>query len=511
MLKSLFTVSSMTLLSRILGFVRDMVIARYFGASVGADAFFVAFKIPNFFRRLFAEGAFSQAFVPVLAEAKEKQGKARVQQLVDAISFRLLAVLMVFIGLGMVFAEQVTWLFAPGFAQEMEKFQLTADMLRLTFPYLLLISLVALSSAILNTYDRFAVPAFTPVLLNLTLIGTALGLSAYFQPPVLALAWGVLIAGIVQLVFHLPFLWRLGLLPRPRPVSDPGVNEVKRLMLPALFGVSVAQINLLIDTILASFLQTGSVSWLYYSDRLMEFPLGVFGIALATVVLPGLSKKVAVEDWHGFRQDLDQALRLIWLIGVPATVGLALLSGPLLTTLFHYGAFTDTDVMQAQKSLIAYSLGLSGFILVKVLAPAFYAMKEMKLPVRAAVIALVANTVLNLIFIWPLAHAGLALATSLSAFVNAGLLYWFLTRNMNLFQPLPGWLWRFFQGSMGLLAMAIWLWWSTPGLAEWLEASAGKRVLWLTGLVFSAMGVYGAVLFMMGWRLADVSQVAKKV
>lgn len=509
MLKSLFTVSSMTLLSRILGFVRDMVIARLFGAGMGADAFFVAFKIPNFFRRLFAEGAFSQAFVPVLAEAKEKHGQARVQQLVDAISFRLLAVLVVFVGLGMVFSEQVTWLFAPGFAKEGEKFQLTAEMLRLTFPYLLLISLVALSSAILNTYNRFAVPAFTPVLLNLTLMGAALGLSHYFQPPILALAWGVLLAGIVQLAFHLPFLWRLGLLPKPRPIPDPGVDEVKSLMLPALFGVSVAQINLLIDTVLASFLQTGSVSWLYYSDRLMEFPLGVFGIALATVVLPGLSKKVAVEDWHGFRQDLDQALRLIWLIGVPATVGLALLAGPLLTTLFHYGAFTDTDVLQAQKSLMAYSLGLTGFILVKVLAPAFYAMKEMKLPVRAAVIALVANTVLNLILIWPLAHAGLALATSLSAFVNAGLLYWFLTRKMAKFASLPGWARRVFQGVLALLAMAAWLLWATPELNTWLQASAFMRVLWLGGLVLSAVAVYGVVLWAAGWRFADVAQVAK--
>ncbi len=503
MIRQLFTVSGMTLLSRVLGFVRDMVIARYFGASAGADAFFVAFKIPNFFRRLFAEGAFSQAFVPVLAEAKEKHGVARVRQLVDAVSFRLLLALLVVVGLGVLFADSVTWLFAPGFHAEAGKFALTAQLLRLTFPYLLLISLVALSAAILNTYGRFAVPAFTPVLLNVTLILAAAVLSHHFEPSVLALGWGVLLAGVLQLAFHLPFLWRLGLLPRPRPISDPGVDEVKRLMLPALFGVSVAQINLLIDTVLASFLVTGSVSWLYYSDRLMEFPLGVFGIALATVALPGLSKKAARADWAGFRADVDLALRLIWLVGMPAMLGLVLLAGPLLTTLFHYGAFTAADVAQSSRSLMAYSLGLVGFMLVKVLAPAFYALKDMKTPVRIAVVALVANTLLNLLLIWPLAHAGLALATSLSALVNAALLYHRLRRDGH-YAPCAGWRRLLWQGGVAMALMMLWLLWWTPSLDQWLAADAFWRLGVLMVLVGSAMALYGGALWLSGWRPSDM-------
>jgi len=501
-LRNLLTVSSMTLISRILGFVRDMVIARYFGASAGADAFFVAFKIPNFFRRLFAEGAFSQAFVPVLSEAKEKHGIERVRQLVDAISFRLLLALLLVVGAGVAFAQAFTWLFAPGFHSDPFKFALTAEMLRITFPYLLFISLVALSSAILNTYDRFAVPAFTPVVLNLTLIAAAIGLSPHFDVPVLALAWGVLLAGVLQLALHLPFLWRLGLLPRPRPIDDPGVHEVRRLMLPALFGVSVAQINLLIDTVLASFLVTGSVSWLYYADRLMEFPLGVFGIALATVALPGLSRAAAREEWPIYRAQIDTALRLIWLVGVPASLGLMLLATPLLTTLFQYGAFGPEDVHQASRALMAYALGLAGFMLVKVLAPAFYALKDMKTPVRIAVIALGVNTVLNLLFIFPLAHAGLALATSLAAFVNAALLYHHLQSTH--FTRQAGWRALLWQGGVAMAAMVAWLLLWTPDAEVWFAADAWHRVGWLAGLVLSAVALYGGVLWLLGVRLHHV-------
>ncbi|VAW47406.1 Proposed peptidoglycan lipid II flippase MurJ, partial [hydrothermal vent metagenome] len=388
-IKAAATVGGMTMISRILGFVRDMVIARYFGASMGADAFFVAFKIPNFFRRLFAEGAFSQAFVPVLAEAKEKRGHEAVKHLVDALSYRLGGILLIITAFGVFGSSIWMMVFAPGFIDEPEKFALASDMLAITFPYLLLISLVAFSSAIMNTYNQFAVPAFTPVFLNLVLITFAIWVSPLLDIPIMALAWGVLVAGVVQLLFHLPFLYRLGLLPSPTRKSDPGVGEVKRMMIPALFGVSVAQINLLLDTVLASFLITGSVSWLYYSDRLMEFPLGVFGVALATVVLPGLSKKAANEDWKGFRQDVDSALRLVLIIGLPATLGLLLLAEPLITTLFYYGAFTARDVSMSGMSLMAYSFGLLGFILVKILAPAFYARKDMKTPVKVAIIALV--------------------------------------------------------------------------------------------------------------------------
>lgn len=496
-IKAAATVGGMTMISRVLGFVRDMVIARYFGASMGADAFFVAFKIPNFFRRLFAEGAFSQAFVPVLAEAKEKRGHEAVKHLVDALSFRLGGILLVITAFGVFGSSLWMMVFAPGFMDEPEKFALASDMLAITFPYLLLISLVAFSSAIMNTYNQFAVPAFTPVFLNLVLITFAIWVSPLLEIPIMALAWGVLVAGVVQLLFHLPFLYRLGLLPSPTRQSDPGVGEVKRMMIPALFGVSVAQINLLLDTVLASFLVTGSVSWLYYSDRLMEFPLGVFGVALATVVLPGLSKKAANEDWKGFRQDIDSALRLVLIIGLPATLGLLLLAEPLITTLFYYGEFTARDVSMSGMSLMAYSFGLLGFILVKILAPAFYARKDMKTPVKVAIIALVTNMVLNLIFIGPFAHVGLAAATAISAFVNSGLLYWYL-RKQEVFKPLSGWAKLIIQVVVANAVLVAFLLWFTPPITEWLLFNWSQRITWLFGLVFAVIAVYAISLLVLG-------------
>jgi len=498
-IKATMSVGIMTFISRILGFVRDMVIARLFGASAGADAFFVAFKIPNFFRRLFAEGAFSQAFVPVLAETKEKRGHDAVRQLVAAIGLRLGLVLLVLTLFGVFGASLWMTVFAPGFRNDPAKFELATAMLQLTFPYLLLISLVALSSALMNTYNRFIVPAFTPVWLNLVLIGAAIWLAPQLDEPVMALAWGVLLAGLVQLLFHLPFLWQMKLLPKPTFASDPGVGEVKRLMLPALFGVSVAQINLLVDTILASFLVTGSVSWLYYSDRLMEFPLGVFGVALATVVLPGLSKKAARSDWSGFKQDLDFALKLVTLIALPAMLGLLLLAQPMLVTLFFYGEFTAFDVLMSSQSLMAYSLGLVAFILVKVLAPAFYARKDMKTPVKIAVVALLSNIVLNLILIGPLAHVGLALATALSAIINAGLLYYFLVKQGVFSLQTP---WRGFltQVALGLFAMVLVIFYFNPDPQAWLAFSALHRVTWLLTLIFLAGGAYGLMMILVGFR-----------
>ncbi|WP_460188131.1 murein biosynthesis integral membrane protein MurJ [Thiomicrorhabdus hydrogeniphila] len=496
-IKATATVGGMTMISRVLGFVRDVIIARYFGASMGADAFFVAFKIPNFFRRLFAEGAFSQAFVPVLAEAKEKRGHDAVKHLVNAISFRLGGVLLLLTAFGVFGSSLWMIVFAPGFMDQPEKFKLASDMLAITFPYLLLISLVAFSSAIMNTYNQFAVPAFTPVFLNLVLITFAVWVSPYFDIPIMALAWGVLVAGVVQLLFHLPFLYKLGLLPHPSTQSDEGVGEVKRLMIPALFGVSVAQINLLVDTVLASFLVTGSVSWLYYSDRLMEFPLGVFGVALATVVLPGLSKKAANENWQGFQEDIDSALRLVLIIGLPATLGLLILSQPLITTLFFYGEFTAHDASMSSMSLMAYSFGLLGFILVKILAPAFYARKDMKTPVKVAVIALVTNTVLNLILIGPFAHVGLAAATTVSAFVNSGLLYWYLTKQ-GIFKPLAGWVKLMVQALIANAALVAFLLIASPAIESWYAFDAWMRMAWLFGLVFGSMIIYAVVLVLVG-------------
>ncbi|MEA1987659.1 MAG: murein biosynthesis integral membrane protein MurJ [Pseudomonadota bacterium] len=496
-IKATATVGGMTMISRILGFVRDVIIARYFGASMGADAFFVAFKIPNFFRRLFAEGAFSQAFVPVLAEAKEKRGHAAVKHLVNAISFRLGGILLLLTAFGVFGSSLWMMVFAPGFMDQPEKFNLASDMLAITFPYLLLISLVAFSSAIMNTYNQFAVPAFTPVFLNLVLITFAIWVAPLMDVPIMALAWGVLVAGVVQLLFHLPFLYKLDLLPHPTREKDQGVDDVKRLMLPALFGVSVAQINLLVDTILASFLVTGSVSWLYYSDRLMEFPLGVFGVALATVVLPGLSKKAANENWQGFQEDIDSALRLVLIIGLPATLGLLILAEPLITTLFFYGAFTAHDATMSSMSLMAYSFGLLGFILVKILAPAFYARKDMKTPVKVAVVALVTNIVLNLILIGPFAHVGLAAATTISAFVNAGLLYWYLQKQQ-VFTPMQGWGKLIAQILIANVVLVGFLLSLSPAIEMWHGYDVWMRMGWLFGLVIGSIVLYGLVLVMLG-------------
>lgn len=439
LLKSTAVVGGFTLISRILGFIRDVVIAYVFGASTSTDAFFVAFKIPNFMRRLFGEGAFSQAFIPVLSEYKTQRDKAEVKHLVNHVAGHLGGVLLLVTIIGIVIAPLLVLIFAPGFFQNKEKYDLTIAMLQITFPYLLFIALTAFAGAVLNTYGQFAVPALTPVLLNVCLIGAALWIAPSLEQPVMALAYAVFFAGLIQLAFQLPFLHRLHLLPKPSfKRHDEGVSRIYRLMLPALFGVSVSQINLLIDTLMASFLVTGSISWLYYSDRLMEFPLAIFGLALATVMLPDLSKSVAQGDMQKYSKTLDWALRWLFLIVIPSMLGLIVLAAPILTTLFHNGEFSDNDVIRTSHSLIAYSVGLVGFVLIKILASGFYSRQDTRTPVKIAVIAMVANMVLNLILIWPLAHAGLALATSLAALLNAGLLYRGL-RTEGVFQPQPGW------------------------------------------------------------------------
>jgi len=507
LLRSTAVVGGFTMLSRLLGFARDMVFANLFGAGAGTDAFFVAFKIPNFLRRLFAEGAFSQAFVPVLSEYKTCRTLEEVRRLVADVSGSLGAVLLLLTLLAILGAYPLVSVFAPGFTGDEAKFALTAEMLRITFPYLLLISLTALAGGILNTYGRFAVPAVTPVWLNLSLIGCAFWLAPQFGQPVVGLAWGVFIAGVLQLLFQFPSLLRLGLLARPRwGWHDEGVKRIMRLMLPAIFGSSVAQINLLLDTIIASFLVTGSVSWLYYSDRLVEFPLGVFGIALATVILPSLSQKHAEADPQAFSRTLDWALRWVFLIGTPAMLGLVLLAAPMLTTLFQYGEFAVGDVEMAALSLMAYGLGLLGFMLVKVLAPGFYARQDTRTPVRFGVYAMVANMVLNLLFVVPMAlagipgpHAGLALATSLAAFLNAGLLFRYLRAN-GVYVAQPGW--SFFAARL-LLAnggMAALLWWGRGPLSQWFSWGLGERALHLGGLVLLGMAAYFVLLLLLGIR-----------
>ncbi len=504
LLRSGALVSVMTLLSRVLGLMRDIVIAGLFGAGAGADAFFVAFKIPNFLRRLFAEGAFNQAFVPVLSEYRSQRDRTAVRGLIDSVAGSLGLTLAGITLLAIVAAPLLVWVFAPGFSQLPEKQALTAEMLRITFPYLLLISLTAFAGSILNSYDRFAVPAFTPVLLNLSLIGTALWLTPYMDEPVMALAWGVLIAGCAQLFFQLPFLARIGLMPRPKVRwKDEGVRRIMKLMAPALFGVSVSQINLLLDTVLASFLISGSVSWLYYSDRLVELPLGVFGIAVATVILPSLSTKHAEKSGEAFAKTLDWAVRMILLIAVPAALALIVLAEPLLFTLFQYGAMTVHDVDMAALSLRAYAVGLLAFMLIKVLAPGFYARQDTKTPVNIGIIAMVANMVFNLLLVFWLDHAGLALATSLSAFLNAGLL-WYTLRRDGVFVWQAGWgryLLQLIPASAVMVALLSWL---MPGVEQWAGFAWQQRVLWLGTLVVAGGGSYLIMLVLAGLRLRHI-------
>jgi len=497
-------VGGMTVISRILGFIRDMVIAHTFGAGTSSDAFFVAFKIPNFMRRLFAEGAFSQAFTPVLSEYKTQRDAPSIKQLVDQVAGHLGSILLLFTITGIVIAPLLVLIFAPGFVQHQEKYDLTVVMLQITFPYVLFIALTAFAGAILNTHGRFAASAFTPVLLNVCLIGAAVWLAPRFEQPVMALAYGVFIGGLVQLAFLLPFLYRLHLLPRPRfKLHDDGVKRIYRLMIPALFGVSVSQINLLMDTLMASFLMTGSISWLYYSDRLMEFPLAVFGLALATVMLPDLSKSVARGDMRNFNNTLDWALRWVFLIAVPSMLGLITLAGPILTTLFHNGEFGDNDVLMTARSLVAYTMGLLGFVLIKVLASGFYSRQDTRTPVKIGVIAMISNIVLNLTLIWPLAHAGLALATSLSALLNASLLYHAL-RKQAVFQPQPGWRKLLLRIFMAGGCMTLLLWWGSGALSVWLNTGTLERAWHLFGLIMVGMLIYFISLIVFGFRLHHI-------
>lgn len=508
LLRALATVSGMTLLSRVLGFVRDLVIARVFGAGLATDAFFVAFKIPNLLRRLFAEGAFSQAFVPILAEYRNQRGDAETRRLVDHVSAALALALFVVTVVGVVAAPLIIYLGAPGFAQTPEKFDLTVSLLRVTFPYILFISLVALAGGILNTFGRFSVPAFTPVLLNVAFIVFALWLAPYFDPPIETLAWAVFAGGVMQLALQIPALARIGMLPRFRlNLRDAGVWRVLRQMGPAVFGVSIAQVSLLINMIFASFLVTGSVSWLYYADRLMEFPAGLLGAALGTILLPSLSRSYASRSPEEYSKILDWGLRLTLLLAVPAAVALAVLAVPLTATLFHYGAFSVSDVFATRDAVIAYSIGLTGLILVKVLAPGFYAQQDIRTPVKIALVTLAATQVMNLIFIWSLRHAGLALAIGLGACLNAGLLYRGLRRRA-IFQPQPGWAVFAFKVFLAVYVMAMVLWLAGGSAAAWIAAGAIDRAIRLASVVAAGAGSYFAVLFLLGFRIRDFSKRA---
>lgn len=520
LLRAVVTVSGWTFVSRVLGFVRDMIIARMFGAGAASDAFFVAFRIPNLLRRLFAEGAFSQAFVPILADHKNRQGEAATKVLVDRVATVLTACLALVTVVGILIAPAIVLVGAPGFSARPEKFQLTVELLRITFPYILFISLVAFAAGILNTWSRFAVPAFTPTLLNLSFIVGALFFAPYFDPPIKVLAWAVLVGGVLQLAWQLPYLARIGMLPWWRSDGagrvglrtawrDEGVRRVLRNMVPALLGVSVSQVSLLLNTIFASFLLTGSVSWLYYADRLMEFPTALLGVALGTVLLPSLVRHHADEDAAGYSTLLDWGLRLTIMLAAPAALALMLLATPLVATLFMHGAFTATDLSQTGAALIAYSVGLLGLILVKVLAPGFYARQDIRTPVRIAIISLAATQLMNLLFILPLKHVGLALSIGLAACLNAWLLYRKL-RVHGIYTPQSGWSVFALKVAAALAAMGGALWLVTPASGWWIAQATLERVGALAGLVVLGAAVYFSALFALGFRTNDFVQHVRR-
>ena len=527
LLRSMLSFSAMTFISRLLGLVREQVIAGVFGANWMTDAFLVAFRIPNFMRRLFAEGSFSTAFVPVFTEVKEKRSHAELRELVSRTAGTLGGVLLVVTALGVLGADQMTAIFAPGaLLAQPEKFRLTSELLRITFPFLMLVSLTALVGGVLNSFHRFALPALTPVILNVCMIAAAFWLAPRLAIPVSSLAWAVLVAGVLQLLFQLPALRGLDLLTLPRwGWTHPDVRRILKLMVPTLFGSSVAQVNLLLDTLIASFLIVGSQSWLGYSDRLLEFPLGVFGVALGTVILPSLSRHHVNTDAKGFSRALDWGLRTTLLISLPAMLGLVLLAKPIVATLFQHGRFTAHDVDMVGLSLAALSFGLPAFALVKVLAPAFYARQDTRTPVRAGVAAMIANMVLNLIFVGglfalrageagegglfqriaeiPGLHMGIALASSVASYLNLWLL-WRGVRRADIYQREPGWGLHMVRlavacgALVGVVIAGLLLW------PEWHQAGTWTRVVRLFAVIAAAGGAYIAALFATGFRLRDL-------
>lgn len=499
--KSTTIVSGITAISRVLGFIRDMLIAQLFGATPAIDAFYVAFRIPNFMRGLFAEGGFAQAFVPVLSEYRQLRSPEETQQFIRRMQGVLILALLLITIPALLFTSTLTTLFAPGFINDPQRFDLTTNMLRITFPYLFFISMTAFYASILNAYGAFSAASFTPVILNLFMIVAALWLAPHFAEPVIAQAWGVFFAGITQFLFLMPFLKWQKLLLLPRLVwHDPGVRKVTKLLVPALFGVSVAQISLLLDTLFASFLPVGSITWLFYSDRLIYFPLGIFGVALATVILPQLSRNHADRSLEAFSSAIDWALRCVLIIAIPSAIGLYMLAVPLFASLFQYGNFHPHDVEMASLSLKAYAFGLPAFMLVKVLASGFYSRQDLKTPVRIAVIALIANMAFNFALIWHLKHAGLALATTLASTINAALLCWYLISRGN-YTVQKGWWIYLLRLVVAGTAVAGLIAWLSPESATWISWPWKERVMHLIALLLASIVIYFVTLYLMGLRL----------
>ena len=504
-IRSSSVVAVMTFLSRILGLIRDFVIARYFGANGLTDAFLVAFRIPNFFRRLFAEGAFSQAFLPILADVKANQSDQEVQLVINHIATKLLSVLMLITLIAVVLAPVIIFLFAWGFYfnADMTQFYLASNMLRITFPYLLLISLTALSGSILNTYDNFSIPAFTPVLLNISLILSAIFLSKFLSTPIMALAWGVLIGGVAQLSFQIPFLLKIKRLPKIQFGHHKALTTLKKRMIPALFGVSVSQINLLVDTMIASTLIAGSVSWLYYSDRLLELPLALIGIALATVALAKLSNYHSKKDNKNFIDTIDKALLYALILGFPACIGLVFLSEELIVTLFQYELFDAHAAKQTSLSLQAYGSGLMAFIAIKIFAPIFLSRGDTKTPVKAGVVAMISNVILNLILVQFYGHIGLAAATSISALINATLLYFFLIQQ-SIFKFNISFYKMLIKVLFAVTIMAMYIWYFKTPIEYYLDSSLSERVLSISRTIIISAVIYFSTLYTLGIRLKQL-------
>jgi|TARA_B100001250_G_scaffold414598_1_gene454339 putative peptidoglycan lipid II flippase len=501
-------VGAMTFLSRVSGMIRDIIFAHLFGAGIVMDAFFVAFKIPNLLRRFFAEGAFATGFVPVISEYKTTKSELETRTLIDSVTGTLASIVLVISIIGSLASPILILIFAPGFSEGDNRQELATNMLRLTFPYLFFISLTSLAGGILNTYGRFAVPAFTPFLLNITLIVFSSLIAPSFINPGLVLAIGVLVAGLVQLLFQIPFLYHLGLLPRPKwSWHHKGVKKILKLMLPVMFGSSVAQINLLFDTLIASFLSAGTISWLYYSDRLVEFPLAIFGIAIATVILPFLSQKNAESSLEDFSSTLGWALRIILIIAIPAIAGLILLSKPLITTFFYRGEFSQLDVEMASLSLIAYSLGLLSFILVKIFSTGYFSRQDTKSPVRIATICVILNMILNISFVLLLInfnyhapHIGLALATSISSSINMYLLFMGLKKEKLIDFP-SNWRKLLFQIVISTIVMSTALYSYTIYIGDWLLLGLFSSIMNLLICISGGVVIYFLCCYFLGMRV----------
>ena len=506
LLRALSTVSGMTLLSRITGLVRESIKASAFGAGPAMDAFEAAFRLPNILRRLFAEGAFSQAFVPIFAEYRRLRGEDETRALVGRVGSLMAFALLGLTVVGVLAAPWLVYALASGFARTPGKVELTTELIRIVFPYILFVSLISLAGGVLNVFRQFAIPAFTPVLLNVAIIGAAVFLAPHCDPPVKALAWGVLIGGVAQLALQVRPLAKIGMLPTLRfDWRDEGVRRVLAAMGPAVLGVSAAQISALINTQLAAALGDGRISWITFADRLMEFPSALLGVALGTVLLPTLAKHHSDGDPAAYSSLLDWGLRLAFLLALPAAVALWVLAVPLVATLYHYGRFTVNDVLMTRQALLGYSIGLLGFIVVKILAPGFYARQNMKTPVKIAFVTVLVAQTFAVILMFPLGHAGLTLSTSIGACLNASLLFWFL-RKQGIYAPRPGWLLFVARTAVALFVLGALLLAIAGPASLWLEATLWTRILRLSWVCAAGAAGYFVALWLLGFRLSDFTR-----